>query len=191
MRIVSVDNLKIFLEITGTNHDILLGMVIDYVSAQIQRYLNRTLTYASYSETYNSGRRYYYVKAIPIDTTKTITVTYDGTVQTVDDDYYVWGDSGLIEFDDETIHCDPKEIVIDYYGGYASSGSGTSEELDVAADIQWAAVLQCSYMYRRRKDVGITSMSLPDGSFAKVGSKGLLQEVIDILRPLRRRPTDT
>ncbi len=243
MRLIKVPDLKSFLEITVTTQDTLLALINDLVSSRIEKWLNRNLTKTAYSVYFNSGRKFYYLPAYPIDTSATLTVTYDGTVQTLDDDYYVWATEGLIEFDDETVYCDPKEVLIAWTGGYTetaisevlgtdglnykcilthtataankpvtgvdyatywsqtgSSGvawaSGT-QYLDhaylsgIPDDIRLAAIMQMAFTFRRRKDIGLSSITLPDGSISKNVPVKLLDEVMDILRPYRRIPTVT
>lgn len=188
MRIVSVKDLKVFLEIPTSDYDELLTMVVGFVSSRIQTFLNRELKKQSRTIYRDAGRKRYFLPAYPIDTSETLTVTYDGTVQTVDDDYYVWSDEGIIEFDTETSYVDPKEVVIVWTGGYIEYGTGLALYLDVHEDIRFATILQSAFVFRRRKDIGISSMTMPDGSLSMAQTLKLLPEVKELLKPHRRTP---
>jgi len=189
MRLVSLIDLKTFLEKTDSTHDDLLGLIIDRVSLTIENYLNRNLLKAARTAYFDAGRIYYYLPAFPIDETATLTVTHVTTVQTKDTDYFVRANDGVIEFQKSSIpsYTDPKELCIVWTGGYANAGEGNSECLEIPVDIQDAASRQCAYNFRRRKDIGITSVSMPDGSVTKSPiSTVLLPEVKDILRNYRK-----
>jgi hypothetical protein len=49
-----------------------------------------------------------------------------------------------------------------------------------------ALIMQLSYNFRRRKDIGLTSMSYPNGSVGKFSSDRWLAEVMDVLNNYRR-----
>ncbi len=189
MRLVSLVDVKVFLEKTDADQDELLGLIIDHVSGWIEEYLNRKLTKESRTVYRDAGKRYYYLSAYPIDESATLTVTYDGVLQTKNTDYFVRADDGLIEFHKFAIstYDDPKEMVIVWTGGYASAGSDDSECLSVPMTIQEAALRQCVYNFRRRKDIGLSSVSMPDGSVSKSPINSfLLPEVKDLLKNYRR-----
>jgi len=188
MRLVSLTDLKLFLEKTDINQDGILHMIIEHVSGWIETYLNRNLLKVSRTVYRDAGKRFYYLPAFPIDESVTLTVTYDGTLQTKDTDYFVRADDGLIEFQQSSIpsYTDPKEVVIVWTGGYAVSGEGDTECLAVPTNIQEAALRQCVYNFRRRKDIGVSSVSMPDGSVNKSPIDAfLLPEVKDLLRNYR------
>lgn len=189
MRLVSLTDLKVFLEKTDTNQDTLLRMIIEHVSGWIESYLNRNLLKAARTVYRDAGKRFYYLPAYPVDESAALTVVHDGTTQTKDTDYFVRADDGLIEFQSSSIpsYTDPKEVVITWTGGYVASGEGDTECLDVPSTIQEAALRQCVYNFRRRKDIGISSVSMPDGSVSKSPIDSfLLPEVKNLLNVYRR-----
>jgi hypothetical protein len=189
MRLISLTDVKSFLEITNNNHDLLLSKIIERVSKRIESFLNRLLVKQERTVYRNAGKRYYYLPAYPIDESATLTVVCDGVTQTKNTDYFVWSDEGLIEFQKDAIpsYQDPKEVVITWTGGYATSGEGDTECLAVPEDIQDAALKQVVYNYRRRKDIGVSSISMPDGSVTKMPiDASLLPEVKDELIKYRR-----
>jgi hypothetical protein len=195
MMLVSLTEAKAFLEIATatTDFDSLIGQIIEYVSDRIETFLNRDLTKSYYTSYFDSGRRKYYLNAYPIDATAVITVTVDGTTQTEDDDYYVWDDEGLVEFSWTTTYTDPKQISITWLGGYSvTTISVASVSKDILAtipdSIKFACLLQSAFVFKRRKDIGLTGVSLPDGSFNTIFSGDLLPEVKSILNSYRKHP---
>jgi len=189
MRLVSLTDLKIFLEKTDTNQDSLLKQIIEEVSASIETYLNRNLLKTARTIYRDAGKRYYYLPAYPIDESLTLTVTCDGVASTKDTDYFVRAADGLIEFQKAAIPAyeDPKEVVIIWTGGYATSGEGDTECYNVPSVIQAATRRQSAYNFRRRKDIGISSVSMPDGSISKNPIDSfLLPEVKELLKNFRR-----
>ena len=189
MRLASLTDVKIFLEKTDTNQDSLLALVIERVSSRIEIFLNRNLLKTARTVYRNAGKRNYYLPAYPIDESAPLTVTYDGTVRTKDTDYFVNANDGLIEFQKAAIptYTDPKEVVITWTGGYAASGEGATECLNVPLDIQEAALRQSAYNFRRRKDIGISSVSMPDGTVSKSPTDSyLLPEIKGMLKNFRR-----
>lgn len=191
MRLASLTELKAVLEKTDSNDDTLLGMILDHTSKLIETHLNRDMAKVERTVYRDAGKCYYYLSAYPIDENATLTVTYNGTAQTKNTQFFVRSEAGLIEFAKEAIpsYNEPKELVIVWTGGYASSGSESSLCLDVPLDMKEAVLKQCAYNFRRRKDIGLSSVSMPDGSISKFSSGiALLSDVRTILKPYRRMP---
>jgi len=181
MLLASLDDVKTFLEKTDTQHDGLLEQIITGVSARIELFLNRNLEQKERTQYFDAGKRYYYLPAYPIDITATLTVTLDGTVQDKDDDYFIWEDEGLIEFYSAPTYIEPKQLKIVWTGGYTST--------TVPEDIKYATILQSAYIFRRRKDLGASSVSSPNGSISVSAPTDLLPDVKKLLQSLRRRPS--
>jgi hypothetical protein len=188
--LVSLANVKIFLEITSTDHDALLGLLIEHVSDRIQTFLNRNLEKEYRTKYYNTGRRKYYLSAYPIDSSAVITITVDTSTQTKDDDFFVWEDEGLIEFDYKTTYTEPKQIVITWLGGYSSSTISVADVsktlLAVPDAVSYACLLQVAFMFRTKKSIGLSSVTTPDGSIQALNPTELLPEVKSILMEHRK-----
>ncbi len=191
--LVSLANVKAYLDIDSsvTNFDSLINILIQTVSDRIQTFLNRQLTKTQRTQYFDAGKSKYYLAAYPLDTSVTFTVVLDDETQTVNDDYYIWSDEGLVEFDDVTSYIEPKQIYITYTGGYTASetvvGGKTTYVLSVPDATEFACLLQVAYMFRRRADIGLAGVSMPDGSISKMVS-GLLPEVKEILMMYRKFP---
>lgn len=183
MRLASLDDLKLFLEIIKTDHDPLLVMLLDSVSVRIERFLNRNLEKLQRVEYFNPGKRRYFLSSFPVDLTAAFTITCEAVAKTKDTDYWVWSDSGIVEFLSTPIASNPRSIVVTYTGGYATTA-------DLPDSLRFAVVMQTAFMFRRRKDLGLSSVSLPDGSLSVNNPTKLLPEVIDILRSYRKTSSE-
>jgi hypothetical protein len=177
MNLVTLATVKAFLEKTDVTHDDLLTSLIVQYSKRIETYCNRLFEKVSRTQKFNAGRRDYFLPAYPIDT---ISVTVDGTVQTVDSDYFVYTDEGWVEFYSAPGYTEPQQVSITWVGGYAVA--------DIPQDLQYAAMKQVAYVFRRRKDIGISSVSLPDGSMSISTPDDLLPEVKQILKSFKKAP---
>jgi hypothetical protein len=185
LKLISLADLKAFIgeDSIGTGKDALLTAIIEYVSPRIESYLNRNLRKETRRTLFNAGKKIFALSAYPIDSSTTaVSVVLDGTTQTINSDYFVWEDRGVVEFEYTPLYTEPQQIAITWVGGYTE----ISDVIEVPDDIKLACVLQCSYVFRRRKDIGATSISMPDGSVSSAGSMQLLPEVKDILGAYKR-----
>jgi hypothetical protein len=57
----------------------------------------------------------------------------------------------------------------------------------IPADLENAVCREVAYRFRRRKDLGLQSVSFPDGSIQKMDTGQFLKEVRIILDRFRRR----
>jgi hypothetical protein len=186
LKLINADNLKIFASIPEKQKDDkVLDLIIDQVSARIQTALNRTLTSAQYTEVFNAGQKFYYVKAYPIDMGTPPVVTVAGTAKTMDTDFFVWDQEGLIEFEIPPSYSKPREVQIVYTGGYSADSDGI---LQVPDDIKRACLIQSAHDYKRRDELGLSAIKMGDGSVNVQTKTELLPEVVSILKSYRARP---
>lgn len=198
--LITLSELRTFLEIPSNNtdsDDFLVSIIID-ISERIQTYLNRTLTEGYYSKYFNAGKKKYWVDAYPINLTAGITVTYPrntSTIATINVGYFVWDDEGLVEFDATTTYTEPKDILIEWFGGYPASTatvSGTVETCllsTIPNDLKLACKLQAAYVYRRRRDIGLSIHTNHDGTYNVKGTMELIPEVKSILNSYKKPAT--
>jgi hypothetical protein len=201
--LITLSELRTFLEIPSgnTDSDSFLVSIITDISERIQTYLNRKLTQGYYNRYFNAGKKKYWVDAYPISTGEGITVTYSDVVEEINDDYYVWEDEGLIEFDFITTYTEPKDVYIEWFGGYPTTiTANTSSTItitytdsillySVPNDLKLACKLQAAYVYRRRRDIGLFSVDTHDGKYGVKGTMELLPEVKSILNSYRKPAT--
>lgn len=185
---------RLFLADGGTSElNALQEQILIWYSARIQRYLNRTLKEAERTVNMNTerGGRIYSLPAYPINSAHSVTVAVFDTPQIENSDYWVHYEKGLIEFHVAPTYVEPKGLDITYTGGYTSSNIEgvltTITFVEVPQEIQMACILQSSYLFQKRKSLGISSITMPDGSIS-TGSTipDLLPEVKSILKSFRR-----
>lgn len=195
MNLITVAGLKSFAEIKDSHSDVFIGMLVEAMSERIERYLNRYLTKAQYTEYFEAGvsRTKYWLPAYPIDLTKDFIVTDSDVVLTINRDYYVREDQGLIEFVNSTTKTKPKQIKVVWTGGYEEINDSSIDDgtLDVPSSMKLGCYLQCSYMYKRRNDLGLMSISIAGGfTIGKMPAMALLPDVKEMLNKFRRVPME-
>jgi hypothetical protein len=179
-KLISLEDLKTYLEKNDTDHDELLTPLIDQVSARFETFTGRRFAAASRTETFDGGERLYYMDAFPIDTGEALTVSVDGSVKVLNTDYFVKATRGLIEFGAKTLNTEPNIVEITWTGGYpVAAGDGA---VDVPDDLKGACLLQCAFQFKRRKEPGLTSVATPDGSINSFRPNVLLAEVVNVLK---------
>ena len=193
IKLISIDDLKTFLEEDDADFDAQLNQIIPQVSSQIETYLNRELKEAARTEYFSGGRRYYYVSAFPINPSPAPIVTEDDVTQTDNEDYFIFENDGLFEFQYETNNWRPKIIKITWTGGYAEvdvdEGEGEELVLSVPDDMKQACIQQCAYVFKRRRDLGHSGVSTPNGNISYTAAIDLLPNVKTILDPHRNNGT--
>ena len=197
MLLTSVSDVKLFLEKTDTSHDALLSMIVEYVSDRIEKFLNRNLKKEYRTQYFNvqAKKKRYFLDSYPIDTSATITITLDSQAQVIDEDFYVWHNDGIIEFDYYPSYIEPKQIIMSWLGGYAATTitvAGEVKEIleDIPDTIKLAVVLQSAYVFRNRLNLGATAVTLPNGSVQGIFSGDLLPEVKSMLQMYRKSTGD-
>ena len=189
--LITVARVKDALEKTDTKHDSLLQLIISSYTPVFENYLNCLFNKESRTKLFNGGRTKYYLNAIPLDSTVEPVVTVAGEAQVKNTDYWVDTESGLIEFGSVVSYSEPLEVSITYTGGYDLVDD--SDDLDfgtlaVPYAIKAACVLQCMHTFRRRNDLGLSFVSMPNGQLAVNTSLGLLPLVEKMIRPYKLAP---
>lgn len=179
------------MEKSDAQHDKILTIMIEGVSDIIENHLNRYLLKQEYTYYFeaNAVRNKFYLPAYPVDLEEDFIVTVNGVVQEIDSDYYVREDQGLIQFYIAPTYYSPKGIKVEWTGGYdlIDDSSDDNGALDVPDTLKLAAYMQCSYMFKRRNDVGLFYFTLPNGRLRKDPKpKKLLPEVTAMLANYRR-----
>ena len=184
IQFVDKADVKEIMEKADATHDAILTSMIQRVSASMEAYCNRSYKKQARTEVFNAGRKNYWLSAAPVDAAAELTVTLSTILQTIDSNFYLWGDIGLIEFITSPTDTTPKAVSITYTGGYAE----TSGVLAVPDDLKHACIEQVIFLFRRRKDIGLSSVSMPDGSINVLTPNDWLKSVLGTLAKYRFSP---
>lgn len=194
MKLTTIRRVKMFLEDkTGASgsFDDLLTMILEWESAKIERACNRYFEKDSRTIYYDAGDRKYYLPAYPVvedEASEPLSVYVDDTLKVKGTDYFLWAEKGLIEFTTIPTYVEPRQIKIIWTGGYSiiTDDGDDYGALNVPLPLRQAAVFQTAYVFRRRNDLGMSSITLPDGSMSTMYSGDLLPQVKKIIAAYRR-----
>lgn len=183
MRLCSVADVKLILDKNDSEHDSLLDKMIQFVSSTLEGAMNgRLLKKMQRIKKFNSGGHIFLLPAFPVDTSALFGVTVDGVSQVVggdDGDVFLHEDEGIVEFPVDTPQCVPNNVQVTWTGGY-TEGTGNGI-LAVPDDLEFACVLQTSFLFRRRKDLGTSYILMPDGAASIPTKEGFLPQVQDVI----------
>ncbi len=186
MKICSLAALKMYLEEQGTNFDPLLSQILDDVSARMQAALNRILVTGTYTEYYPTPCKVLYVKARPVSVFTSVGFQ-DNPIET---DYYDTDlELGAIYFDDWVTDVETmRGMKVIYTGGYAYGVAPAETDVLTAAAtdlhlvrLAGAVKKQAAKEFLRRKELGISSLTMPDGSISSLEFLPWLAEVRDVI----------
>jgi len=183
MDLTTLAQVKALLQVTETDWDALLEELIGAISQRAGTYCNRDFESKVRVEYHYGGGQYLYLKGLPVIS---ITSVYGS-------DTWEWGTDNLIPAADYQLleagmlayrygnwPYGPKTLKVTYTGGYAADA--------IPADLEMAVRSQVAYDFNRRKDIGLESVSFPDGSIQKVNSGEFLPSVLAVLKRYRIKP---
>ena len=195
MNLTTLAKVKTLLELAEPDWDGLITELIGSVSERCASYCNRDFENKSRVEYHDGGGRYLYLMGLPV--VGSITSIYGS-------DTWEWASGDLINADDYFLHTSgmvgyrygawpygPKALKVTYTGGYFAFYTGATPPEGYNPppdDLEMAARSQVAYDFNRRKDVGLESVSFPDGSIQKVSSGEFLPSVKAVLNRYRIRP---
>ena len=206
IKLVSVADVRTYLNFTSTNQDTLLGELIEQVSEDIQNYCDRTFTRGTDTLEYPiGGGQYLSLKRFPIVSIAHIRYDIDGDFSDSADDIatddYKYSaslkDQGLVflkrsklrvQLSNKTYNSgyvwpdDPDSLEVKYTGGYTD----TAGVLDVPDDLKKACIMQVAYLFDRRKSLGTRNLSGQEGSLNYEGIYEFLPNVAGVLDKYKR-----
>ena len=206
IKLVSVANVRTYLNFSSTNQDTLLGELVEQVSEDIQNYCDRTFTRGTDTLEYPiGGGKYLSLKRFPIVSIAHIRYNIDSdfsdsTDDISSDDYKFSAslkDEGLVflkrsklrvQLSNRTYNTnyvwpdDPDSLQVKYTGGYGN----TAGVLNVPDDLKKACVIQVAYLFDRRKSLGVRTVSGQEGSLNYEGEYKFLPNVLAMLDKYKR-----
>lgn len=199
-RVCTLADVKDRLGITETDNDFLVNRIIAGLEEIFNAYTRRKLlvTAADVTEYYTaeSGEKYLHLRRYPSVSITSIKESFDyefdsTQAQIADTDYRLvrGGKNGILLSLLGDWFAVEDGIQVIYRGGYCSAGVTPNSligELALPSDIREAAILQASFVFKRKDDIGLTSVSFDSGSISKYGPMELLPMVKQILDKYRR-----
>jgi hypothetical protein len=191
-RICTIDDIKNRLGITSTDHDQTIGRIVLGLEAIFDRYCRRKIiqTGEDVTEYYAGMGRHLQILYYPIISITTIKESYSydfdsATALTVDTSYRLvgTGKSGILYRIGSSWPDQEDAIQIVYRGGYCSAADTPGDsETALPADLREAAIEQGSFVFKRRDDIGLSSVGFTGGSINKFSAMKLLPMVEAVLK---------
>lgn len=167
------------------------------VSARAGGFCNRTFQREERVSYHHGGGRYLYLNEVPVQAIKEVLYSFswewDSAIVYAPSDYaLVNPKSGMVGFKWIYWPAGQYALRVTYTGGFdATPVDGQDPPAGYApipADLEGAICRQVVYEWRRRNDVGIRSVSLPDGTINKMDVGEWLESVEKTLKRYRVRP---
>jgi hypothetical protein len=167
------------------------------VSARAGGFCNRDFERQERVSYHHGGGRYLYLNEVPVQTIREILYSvsweWEGAIVYAPSDYALLSpNSGLVGFKWIYWPSGQYALRVTYTGGFdpapADGQNPPADYVPIPADLEGAICRQVAYEWRRRNDVGIRSVSLPDGTINKMDVGEWLESVEKTLRRHRMRP---
>ena len=194
MDLTTLTRLKALLEQPEDDWDGLITELIGAVSQRCASYCNRDFASRERVEYHDGGGQYLYLKGLPVASITSIygsdTWEWEAGNLIPAGDYQLLS-AGMVAYRYGAWPYGPKALKVTYTGGYDAFYTGATPPEGYNPppdDLEMAARSQVAYDFNRRKDVGLESVSFPDGSIQKVNSGEFLPSVKAVLNRYRIRP---
>jgi hypothetical protein len=167
------------------------------VSARAGGFCNRAFERQERVSYHHGGGRYLYLNEVPVQTIKEILYSvsweWEGATVYAPSDYALLSPaSGLVGFKWIYWPSGQYALRVTYTGGFDPSPAEGQNLPDgyvpIPSDLEAAVSRQVAYEWRRRNDLGIRSVSLPDGTINKMDVGEWLESVEKTLKRYRMRP---
>ncbi len=193
MNLTTLAKVKAFLELTEDDWDGLIEEIIASVSKRAEAYCSREFEKAERVEYHDGGGQYIFLKNLPVAKIDSIIGAVDldfDNCDLISADEYTLLPAGMVANRFGTWLYGLKGLQVTYTAGYDPfpDEEGEESEIPIPADLEMAIRNQVAYDFKRRKDIGLESISFPDGSIQKVNSGEFLPSVKSVLNRYRIRP---
>lgn len=195
MSLCTLQDLKDRLGITKTEHDDTLNAIITGFAARADTFCDRTLIApaSDVTECYTGQSEYLQLKQYPVIAITSIIESwdygFDETALTANTDYRLMnsGKKGMLSRLYTSWLAKDDSIQVIYRAGFIAAGvSPQAGETALPGDLREAAIQQCTFIFKRRDDIGLSGVSFDGGGIQKFSSMSLLPDVEKVLTAYRR-----
>ena len=167
--------------IVGDTFDELLDVYMNSIGVTFENFCNRKFLLNTYTEYHTGSGEYLFVMETPVRQVNNIWIDWDSEFEDNDlllpTDYKVLDDGKIWSLLFPTnVGNSAKNIKIEYEGGYDPI-EVLNGEFPVPYDLKLAFIRQVQYDIKRRKDIGLTSVTFKDGNINKMPLVELLPQV--------------
>jgi hypothetical protein len=197
-RLCTLTDIKLRLGLTTTDNDQLLARIVAGIEPVFNRYTRRYLiaNAVDVTEYFTGCGNRLLLNRYPVISITSIKISsiydFDNETALVANSGYrivAGGKNGIvfgILYDWPDI---PDAIQVVYRGGYCAAGQTPgSGEYALPDDLREAAIEQASFLFKRKDDLGLSSVSIQGGSISKFSDLELLPLVRQILDSYKRPP---
>jgi len=194
--VCTIDDVKLRLGIGDSEYDVMIAAIIAGLTGRFDAFCGRTLllTAADVTEYYTGGTTYLQLDRYPLISITSVKEAWDrdfnnADALTAEDDYWLLrlGKNGIIHRNLAWWPIRPDSIQVIYRGGYAAAGESPGDsEIALPAEIREAAIMQATFIFKRRDDIGLSGVGFEGGSMSKFQAMKLLPDVEEVLKQYRR-----
>jgi hypothetical protein len=192
----TTDDVKTRLSISDSEYDVMIAAMIAGLTGRFDAFCGRTLLQPAgdVTEYYTGGSPYMQLNRYPVIAITSVKEAWDrdfdnATALTADDDYWPMngGKNGIIHRNLVRWPVRPDSIQVIYRGGYAAAGEEPGAgEIALPPEIREAAIMQATFIFKRRDDIGLSAVGFEGGSMSKFAAMKLLPDVEKVLVQYRR-----
>jgi hypothetical protein len=178
---------------TDNSQDDILSWLITAVSARADLYCNRGFEKIERVEYHDGGGRYLFLRCPPVSAIASIygsnTWEWNASALIPASSYQIFT-AGMVGYRFGFWPYSVKALKVTYTGGFDPYPEGTPPEgyVPIPSALEQAICSQVVYEYRRRNDLGLRSLTFPNGEIQKVDTGEFLEQVKSVLDRYRVRP---
>ena len=193
--VCTTDVVKTRLGLSGSEYDTMIAAIITGLTGRFDAFCGRTLLQpaADVTEYYAGLSQYLQLNRFPIISITSIKESMSRDFDSADaltaDNYWQsnGGKNGILFCRTNRWMAMSDSIQVIYRGGFAAAGEEPGEgEIALPPEIREAAIMQATFIYKRRDDIGLSGVGFEGGSMSKFQAMNLLPDVEDVLKQYRR-----
>ena len=191
MDLTTLARVKNILKDDGTQNDVLIDQLIDAVSLQIERILNRHTMESARTEQYDivPRQQVFMLRGFPVLASPAAVVKnslsrdFAAASAIASTSYYLDAPRGILNIDLIGLAWGPGTLQVAYTGGLADT---TVNLVANYPNIATACDLQVAHLIQRKDELGLSSFSAEGGSVVVAIQAGLIKVAEQLIQPYKR-----